>query len=214
MTTPIRVTIVDDHPVVRQGVKNVLAYHPDIEIVGEAESAATLFRDLDEFCPDLILLDIRLPGASGIEITRRLKQQHNWIKIIILTTYDDDEYLSEAIQAGAEGYLLKSASPTVLAAAIRRVAEGERLISPSLMDTMLREFQQMSQGQDDFRAGLTDQELEILAMIADGATNREIAAAMFISEVTAKRKVQEIMEKLGASNRAQAAAEAARRGLV
>ncbi|UCG26047.1 MAG: response regulator transcription factor [Chloroflexota bacterium] len=214
MTTPIRVAIVDDHPVVRQGVKNVLAYHADIEIVGEAENAAGLFRDLNEFCPDLILLDIRLPGASGIEITRRLKRQYNWIKIIILTTYDDDQFLSEAIQAGAEGYLLKSASPAVLAAAIRRVAEGERLISPSLMDTMLREFQQLSQGQEEFRAGLTDQELEILAMIADGATNREIAGAMFISEVTAKRKVQEIMEKLGASNRAQAAAEAARRGLV
>jgi DNA-binding NarL/FixJ family response regulator len=212
--TPIRVLIVDDHPVVRQGVKNVLAYHADIQVVGEAENAAGLFQELDTFSPDLILLDIRMPGASGIEITRRLKNQYNWIKVIILTTYDDDEFLSDAIQAGAEGYLLKSASPTVLAGAIRRVAGGERLISPSLMNSMLREFQEMSQVQDSFRAGLTDQELEILSLIADGATNREIAQSMFISEVTAKRKVQEILEKLGASNRAQAAAEAARRGLV
>jgi two-component system response regulator DevR len=214
MTMPIRVVIVDDHPVVRQGMRNVLAYHADIEIVGEAENAAALFSKLDELSPDLLLLDIRMPGASGIEVTRRLKRQYNWIKVIILTTYDDDQFLAEAIRAGAEGYLLKSASPAVLAAAIRRVADGERLVSPSLMDTMLREFQEMSQVQDETRAGLTDQELEILAKIADGATNREIAGDMFMSEVTAKRKVQEIMEKLGASNRAQAAAEAARRGLV
>ena len=212
--TPIRVLIVDDHPVVRQGVKNVLAYHSDIQVVGEAENATELFRELDNYNPDLILLDVRMPGASGIEVARRLKTQYNWIRIIILTTYDDDEYLADAIQAGAEGYLLKSASPAVLAGAIRRVAQGERLISPSLMDTMLREFQVMAQAQDSGRFGLTDEELEILSLIADGSTNREIAQTMFISEVTAKRKVQEIMEKLGASNRAQAAAEAARRGLV
>ena len=212
--TPIRVFIVDDHPVVRQGVKNVLTYHSDIQVIGEAENGAELFGELDNYNPDLILLDIRMPGASGIEITRRLKNHYNWIKVIILTTYDDDEYLADAIQAGAEGYLLKSASPTVLAGAIRRVAQGERLISPSLMDTMLREFQVMAQAQDSGRFGLTDEELEILSLIADGSTNREIAQTMFISEVTAKRKVQEILEKLGASNRAQAAAEAARRGLV
>ena len=212
--TPIRVFIVDDHPVVRQGVKNVLTYHSDIQVIGEAENGAELFGELDNYNPDLILLDIRMPGASGIEITRRLKNHYNWIKVIILTTYEDDEYLSDAIQAGAEGYLLKSASPAVLAGAIRRVAQGERLISPSLMDSMLREFQEMARTQDSGRFGLTDPELEILSLIADGATNREIAQTMFISEVTAKRKVQEIMEKLGASNRAQAAAEAARRGLV
>jgi len=212
--TPIRVLIVDDHPVVRQGTKHVLAYHRDIQVVGEAENGVELFRNLDHWSPDLILLDIRMPGASGIELTRRLKAKYDWIKVIILTTYDDDEYLSDAIQAGAEGYLLKSASPAVLASSVRRVAHGERLISPSLMDGMLREFQQLARGQDNLRAGLTDEELEILAHIADGATNREIAQAMFFSEVTAKRKVQEIMEKLGASNRAQAAAEAARRGLV
>lgn len=212
--SPIRVLIVDDHPVVRQGMKNVLAYHSDIQVVGEAADGTVLFRELDSLSPDLILLDIRMPGANGIEITRRLKSRYDWIKVIILTTYDDDEYLSGAIQAGAEGYLLKSASPAVLANAIRRVAGGERLISPSLMDSMLREFQEMSQLKDSFRAGLSDEEIEILTHIADGATNREIAQAMFISGATAKRKVQEILEKLGAGNRAQAAAEAARRGLV
>lgn len=212
--TPIRVLIVDDHPVVRQGVRNVLAYHADIHVVGEAENAASLFRDLDSISPDLILLDLRMPGASGIEIARRLKHQYDWIKIIILTTYDDEESLAGAITAGAEGYLLKSASPSLLADAIRRVAEGERLISPSLVDGMLREFQEMSQVQDSQRYGLTDRELEVLSLIANGSTNREIGQAMFISEATAKRKVQEILEKLGASNRAQAAAEAARRGLV
>jgi len=211
---PIRVVIVDDHPIVRQGVKNVLAYYDDIQVVGEAESAIELFRNLDIFSPTLILMDIRMPGSSGIDLTRRVKQKNEGIKVIILTTYDDDEFLVNAINAGAEGYLLKSASPAVLAAAIRRVAQGERLISPSLMDSMLREFQEMSQADNERRSGLTQEELEIVQLIADGATNREIAQKLYVSSVTVKRKVQEIMEKLDASNRAQAAAEAARRGLV
>jgi DNA-binding NarL/FixJ family response regulator len=211
---PIRVVIVDDHPIVRQGVKNVLAYYDDIQVVGEAESAIELFRNLDIFSPTLILMDIRMPGSSGIDLTRRVKQKNEGIKVIILTTYDDDEFLVKAISAGAEGYLLKSASPAVLAAAIRRVAQGERLISPSLMDSMLREFQEMSQADNERRSGLTQEELEIVQLIADGATNREIAQKLYVSSVTVKRKVQEIMEKLDASNRAQAAAEAARRGLV
>ena len=209
---PIRVVIVDDHPVVRQGVRNVLAYHADINLVGEAENAADLFRNLDTLSPDLILLDIKMPGSDGIEVTKRLKRQGDPAKIIILTTYEEEEYLTGAMKAGADGYLLKSSSPSILAAAVRRVYQDERLISPNLMDTLLREFQELSKTQRD--NDLDDTELKIIELVADGATNREIAQKMFVSQATAKRKVQEIMEKLGASNRAQAAAEAARRGLV
>ncbi len=210
----IRVFIVDDHPVVRQGVANVLAYYSDIEVVGEAENAAGLFARIEQAKPDIILLDIRMPGPSGIEITRRLKRDRPEIKVIILTTYDDDEYLVGALQAGAEGYLLKSASPAVLASAIRRVGMGERLLSPSLVDKVMREFQEMAQDKTLSEFNLNEEDLDILSLIADGATNREIAAELFISTVTAKRRVQEILEKMGASNRTQAAAEAARRGII
>jgi len=210
----IRVFIVDDHPVVRQGVANVLAYYSDIEVVGEAENAAGLFTRMAQAKPDIILLDIRMPGPSGIEITRRLKRDWPEIKVIILTTYDDDEYLVGALQAGAEGYLLKSASPAVLASAIRRVGMGERLLSPSLVDKVMREFQEMAQDKTLSEFNLNEEDLEILSLMADGATNREIAAKLFISTVTAKRRVQEILEKMGASNRTQAAAEAARRGII
>lgn len=209
---PTRIVIVDDHPVVRQGVSNMLAYQPDIQVVGEAGNAMAFFRRLEECNPDLVLLDIRLPDQSGIEIAQRLKRERPNIRIIMLTTYDDDEYLFQALRAGAHGYLLKSVSPSVLAAAIRRVAKGERLLSPRLMDSVLREFQEMARERS--RCDLSDEQLRILRLIADGAINKEIAEALFVSEVTAKRKVQEILEILGASNRAQAAAEAARRGLV
>jgi DNA-binding NarL/FixJ family response regulator len=209
---PIRVVIVDDHPIVRQGVSNMLAYQSDIQVVGEAGTAAGFFRHLDECCPDLVLLDIRLPDQSGIEITQRLRRERPDIRIIILTTYDDDEYLFKALQAGAHGYLLKTVSPAAVTSAIRRVANGERLLSPKLVGSVLRGFHEMAQAQA--RRDFSEEQLCILRMIADGATNREIAGALFVSEVTAKRKVQEILEIMGAANRAQAAAEAARRGLV
>lgn len=208
----IRVAIVDDHPVVRQGVRNMLAYQPDIQVVAEATDAASFFQSLDETDVDLALLDIKLPDSSGIEVARRLKKEYPEIRIIILTTYDDEQFLTSALQAGAEGYLLKSVSPAVLTAAIRRVATGERMLSPGLVDTLVRDYQRVSQ--EYSRRDLSEEQLQILRLIAKGATNREIGEETFVSETTAKRKVQEILEILGASNRAQAAAEAARRGLV
>ncbi len=211
---PIRVLLVDDHPIVRQGVRSVLANHPDIEVVGEADGAATLFSSLDSTKPNVILLDIRMPGPSGIEITQRLKREHPEIKIIVLSTYDDDEFLLGALRAGAEGYLLKSASAQVLASAIRQVGQGERLLSPALVTKMMREFEELSKEKSRADSGLTEQELQVLRMIAAGATNKEIAEKLYWSEVTVKRKVQDILEKMGVANRAQAVAEAAKRGLL
>ncbi len=210
----IRVFIVDDHPVVRQGVRSILANHTDIQVVGEAESAASLFSALEASKPDVILLDIRMPGQNGIEATQRLKHEHPEIKVIILTTYDDDEFLFGALRAGAEGYLLKSASNEVLASAIRQVGRGEKLLSPALIDKLMSEFQELAKQKTRADSGLTDQELTVLQMIAAGATNKEIAGKLYWSEVTVKRKAQDIIEKLGAANRAQAVAEATRRGLL
>lgn len=211
---PIRVLIVDDHPVVRQGVRSLLLNHPDIQVVGEAESAATLFAALNGDPPDVILLDVRMPGQNGIEVTQRLKRERGNIKVIILTTYDDDEILFGALRAGADGYLLKSASPEVLAASIRSVANGERLMSPALVDKMMRQFQNLAADKVRADSGLTDQELQVLQSIAAGATNKEIADKLFWSEVTVKRKTQDIFEKLGVANRAQAVGEATKRGLL
>lgn len=210
----IRVMIVDDHPIVRQGVRSVLANHPDIQVVGEADSAATLFAIVDSLKPDVALLDIRMPGQSGIEVTQRLKRDYPDIRVIILTTYDDDEYLFGALRAGAEGYMLKSASQESLADSIRQVARGERLLSPDLVGKMMREFKDLANDKARAESGLTDQELEVLRMIAAGATNKEIAEKLYWSEVTVKRKVQDILEKMGVANRAQAVAEAGKRGLL
>lgn len=210
----IRVFIVDDHPIVRQGVRSVLANHADIQVVGEAESGAGLFANLASLKPDVILLDIRMPGQNGIEITQRLKSERPEIRVIILTTYDDEEFLFGALRAGAEGYLLKSSSSDVLASSIREVGRGERLLSPHLVGKVMREFQELAKEKARSESGLSDQELQVLRMIADGATNKEIAEKLFWSEVTVKRKVQDILEKMGVANRAQAVAEAGRRGLL
>lgn len=211
---PIRVLLVDDHPIVRQGVRSVLANHADIEVIGEADSAAALFAELAVHQPDVILLDIRLPRQHGIETAQHLKRTWPAIKIIILTTYEDEEYLFGALRAGAEGYLLKSAAPETLPAAIRQVAAGERLLSPALMSKVLREFKELARSQSQVDAGLSAPEIEVLHLIAAGATNREIADRLYWSEATVKRKVQDILEKLEVANRPQAVAEAARRGLL
>ncbi len=211
---PIRVLLVDDHPIVRQGVRSVLANHPDIQVVGEADSAQALFATLDTARPNIILLDIRMPGPNGIEITQRLKREHPEIKVIVLSTYDEDEFLLGALRAGADGYLLKSASAQVLASAIRQVGQGGRLLSPQLVGKLMREFQDMAKEKARSDSGLTDQELQVVRLIADGATNKEIAEKLYWSEVTVKRKVQDILEKMGVANRAQAVAEAAKRGLL
>lgn len=210
----IRVFIVDDHPVVRQGVRSILANHADLEVVGEAENAAGLFASIEPLRPDVVLLDIRMPGQNGIETTQRLKREWPALKVIILTTYEEDEFLFGAVGAGADGYLLKSASNEVLASAIRQVGRGEKLLSPALVDKLMTEFQELTRQKTRANSGLTDQELTVLHMIADGATNKEIAEKLYWSEVTVKRKAQDIIEKLGAANRAQAVAEATRRGLL
>ncbi|HKB47885.1 MAG TPA: response regulator transcription factor, partial [Ktedonobacterales bacterium] len=164
--------------------------------------------------PHVVLLDIRLPGATGIEVTRRLRRDYPQARILILTSYDDDEYLVGALEAGAHGYLLKSVSDDALVGAIHAVQRGERLISPALLDRMLRQFAEMRHMQAQSEVGLSDEDLQMLRMVAAGANNEEIAAALCCSTTSAKRKAQVIFEKLGAATRTQAAVEAVRRGLI
>jgi DNA-binding NarL/FixJ family response regulator len=211
----IRVLIVDDHPVVRQGLQSLLSSFPDILVIGEADSCQGGLEQAALLQPDVVLLDIRMPGGvSGIEVTRQLRRQNPTAEILILTAYEDDEYLVQALHAGAHGYLLKSASHETLAKAIRDAHGGRRVLSPSLVDRVLRQFEELGTDREASTPGLSESELEILRLLSQGATNKEIGDMLSYSEATAKRKVGEILSKLGVQNRAQAVAEAMKRGLM
>ncbi len=211
---PIRVLIVDDHPVVRQGLQSLLSNYPDIQVAGEADTGLGALEEAALLQPDVVLLDIRLPGASGMDVARQLRQQNPQARIIILTAYEDDEYLIGALQAGAHGYLLKSTSHQTLAEAIRNAHAGRRVLSPSLVDGVLRQFEELARESLVSQSGLSESEFEILPLLAEGATNKEMAERLYWSEATVKRKIGDTLAKLGVSNRAQAVAEAIRRGLI
>ena len=211
---PIRVLIVDDHPVVRQGLRSLLAGHSDLEIVGEAVDGSEVLPLLAKHPTDVILLDIQMKGQGGIEVARRVRAAHPGIKIVILTTYDDESLLREAMEAGVHGYLLKSVSHETLPDSIRAVMKGEKLLSPNLVSSVVDQYQKLAQTQAQKDAGLTPDELQVLTAIADGSSNKDLAEKFFWSEATVKRRVQEIVEKMGVSNRTQAIAEALRKGWI
>jgi len=213
-TAPIRVLIVDDHPIVRQGLQSLLSNHADIQVIGEANTGPGALAQAADLQPDVVLLDIRMPGASGVDIARQLRAQQPQAKIIIMTAYADDHYLTAALKAGAHGYLLKSASHETLPDAIRDTHAGQRVLSPRLVDGLLREFGELARESLASQSDLSESELGVLRLLAEGATNKEVAERLFWSEATVKRKVADILAKLGASNRAQATAEAVRRGLI
>ena len=210
----IRVVIVDDHPVVRKGLKSLLLQYPEINVIGESDGNKDVLGMIGELNPDVVLMDIRLGNVSGIDLTRRIRRFNDKIYIIILTSYDEKSYLIEAIQAGAHGYLLKSASPETLVETIQEVYAGERCISIELVGQLMEQMEVLTQEQQISRSGLSVGEIQVLQMIADGLGTQEIAQALFLSESTVKRKLHEILEKLGATNRAQAIAEAFKRGLL
>ncbi|MEP7200688.1 MAG: response regulator transcription factor [Chloroflexota bacterium] len=211
---PIKILIVDDHPIVRRGLHSILGDAKDVQVVGEASNGAEALTQIAALKPDLVLMDIRLPGADGVQITRRVRRDHPNVKVIILTTYDDDQHLYNAIEAGAHGFLTKHADYADLAESIRAVAKGERLLSPALVGKVLDRFQQLARAQARQESGLRDDEVELLKLIADGATNKEIGEKLFWSEVTVKRRASEVYSKLDVADRAQAVAEAMRRGLI
>jgi len=210
----IRILVADDHPIVRQGIRSLLALYGDLEIVGEAATGPEVLKQVTQLYPDIVLLDVRMAGTNGVEIARQLRRQHPDLRIIILTTYDDEEYLFGALQVGAQGYLLKDVSLDTLPAAIRAVHEGKRLLSPLLVDKVLHEFQELATEKLRYDTDLSKEDLDILRRIAGGATNREVAQAFHWSEVTVKKKVQVILEKLGVANRTQAVVHAIRKGLI
>lgn len=210
----IRVMIVDDHLVVRRGLRSMLTGAPDVEVVGEATCGREALEQISTLCPDVVLLDIRMPGMDGLTLIRYFTQKVPNLKIIILTMYDDKQFLLEAFRAGAYGYLLKNVSLEELLAALRLVCQGKRLLSEELMDTVLTQFCDLAQRQAQHQFGLSDTEVELLEMVAEGATNRELAERMYWSEATTKRKLSDVYRKLDVFDRAQAVVMAARYGLL
>ena len=211
---PIRVMVVDDHPIVRQGVRSLLSNCPDMELVAESDSATAALTVAPSVQPDVILLDIRMPGMTGVEAVRLLFRQCPRVKILMLSSFDDAAYVNQAIQAGVQGYILKSASDETLAGAVRAAFRGERVLSPPVMDRVVQQAADYSRDRARREAGLSDDDTRILKLLVDGASNPKIAGELYLSETTVKRKLQDVFEKLAVTTRAQAAAEAVRRGLV
>jgi two-component system response regulator DevR len=211
---PIRILVVDDHPVVRQGLRSLLSNHPDLQIIGEVGHAQQALDAARQDCPDVVLLDIRLPGMTGVEVARRLHQDCPQTRIIMLTSYDDDEYLIGALEADVQAYLLKSVSDDTLVWTIRAVHRGERLISPEVLDRVLHQFAQVRHHQIQQEVGLSDQDIQVLRRVAAGASNEEIGRELGWSKASIKRRVQHIFDQLDVTTRTQAAAEAVRRGLI
>lgn len=210
----ISVLLVDDHPVVIEGLRKVLAIAGDIDVTGEAHDAAAAIEQARLLDPDVILLDLRMPGASGVQAVRRMREQSVRSAVIILTSYGDQAYVRQALEAGADGYLLKSTRPEDLIAAIRNAARGRRALSPELIDGVLADLGGLAREQTRSSTGLSEEDLDVLKLAAQGATNREIGEALNKSEIAIKKRLQIIFAKLDVVDRAHAVAESIRRGLI
>ncbi|MFC1994103.1 response regulator [Chloroflexota bacterium] len=208
----IRILLVDDHQVVRDGVRHMLELEDDIKVVGEANGVEEALRQVEALSPDIVLMDIKMPGIDGIEATRKLKEKAPASNVIILTLYD--EYLPQAIEAGAVGYLLKDIKREELIRAIRDVSQGRSPVDPSLTRTLFNSLSDLAKGKAEQHALLSKHEVDLLQIIATGATTREISAQLFMSEATVKRHVRQIFDKLDVHNRSEAIAEAYKRDLI
>ncbi|WP_026415812.1 response regulator transcription factor [Actinomadura oligospora] len=214
----IRVLLADDQALVRAGFRALLAAQPDIEVVGEAGDGEEAIADARRLRPDVILMDIRMPGLDGLEATRRIASDERLgeVRIVILTTFELDEYVFEAVRGGASGFLVKDTEPVELIHAVRVVADGDALLSPSVTRRLIAEFAtrtrpaHVSPRLND----LTDREREVLGLVGEGLSNEEIAARLVVSPATAKTHVSRAMVKLGARDRAQLVVHAYESGLV
>jgi DNA-binding NarL/FixJ family response regulator len=218
MTEPIRILLVDDQRLMREGLRILLELEPDLEIAGEAENGEAALAAYGALQPDVVLMDVRMPGMDGVEATWRLRECWPQARVIILTTFDDDEYIFEGLRAGALGYLLKDVSGQDLAEAVRTVAGGGALIQPSVARKVVAEFARVAgparQAADGLPEPLSDREREILALLAHGLSNPEIAERLNLAQGTVKNYVTAILQKLGARDRTQAAIRARELGLI
>ncbi|MFD0314101.1 response regulator [Streptomyces flavalbus] len=212
MADPIKVLLVDDHQVVRRGLRTFLEVQDDIEVVGEAADGAGGVALAEELRPDVVLMDIKMPGMDGVEALRRLRELDNAARVLIVTSFTEQRTVVPALRAGAAGYVYKDVDPDALAGAIRSVHAGHILLQPEVATALLS---QEETGGGQGRGGtLTDREREVLGLIADGRSNREIARALILSEKTVKTHVSNILMKLDLADRTQAALWAVRHGVT
>ena len=214
MTEPISVLLVDDHAVVRQGVRAFLATQHDLVVVGEASSGAEAVQLAARYVPDVVLMDLVLPGLDGIEATRQVKRVSPRTQVVVLTSFHDDQHIFPALRAGAISYLLKDASADALADALRQAARGEAILHPRVAARLVRELQGGLRETLNPFTDLSDRELEVLRLIAGGHSNAEIALRLILSEKTVKGHVSNILGKLQLADRTQAAVYAWREGIV
>ncbi len=207
----IRILIVDDHLVVREGLRTILEIAPDLDPVGEASGGAEAVELAGELLPDVVLMDLRMPGVDGIEAIKQIKALHPAVEVVILTTYDDDEYIVRGLRAGARGYLLKDTGRRVLFETIRAAARGESLLPSAVVTKVVAHLAEPK----SVEAGiLSAREMQVMELLVQGATNKEIAARLHIVERTVKAHVTSILNKLGVNSRAEAVAVALCKGIL
>jgi DNA-binding NarL/FixJ family response regulator len=210
--TPITVFLLDDHEIVRRGVRELIEAEPGLSVIGEASTAAEALQRIPAVRPDVAVLDVRLPDGSGVEVCREVRSQIPTLACLMLTSFSDDDALFEAIMAGASGYVLKQIRGNDLITAIRRVARGESLLDPTVTTKVLHRLRHPSE-EDERLAKLTPQERRILDLIAEGATNRQIGTELHLAEKTVKNYVSNMLMKLGMSRRTEAAVFAVKAGV-
>lgn len=213
--TTIRVLIVDDQALIRQALKTLLDLEGGIEVVGEAADGLAALEMVSETQPDVALVDVRMPRMDGVELVGRLAAEHPRVAAVILTTFDDDEYIFDGLRAGARGYLLKDASSEELVTAIEKASRGEVFLGGQVASKVVEEFGRLSSSPSERHPGsesLSERELEVLRLVASGASNREIAKKLYITEGTVKNHISSVLRKLGFRDRTQAALYAAERG--
>lgn len=212
--TKQRLLLVDDHEVVRLGLRALLEHHPQFEVVGEAANSKETMEMVEAIKPDIVLLDIRMPGVSGVEVCEEITQKYPDVRVIILTSYAEDEMLFSAIRAGASGYVLKQIGGDGLIRAIEAVGRGEALLDPAVTQRVFQEVRRaVKEEEASAFVNLSQQEKHVLLLVSEGKTNREIAKALYLGEGTVRNYVSSILSKLGVSNRAEAAAYAVEHSL-
>ncbi len=211
---PISIVIVDDHEIIRRGVRDWLETHDEFNVVGMAESGATAVRLVEEHVPDVVLMDLVMPEMDGVEATRQVKQASPRTQVVVLTSYHDDEHIFPALQAGALSYVLKDIKMEDLGEVVRQAARGEAALNPRVAARVIQELDIANRKASNPVAELTPREMELLKMIAQGSSNSAIAAELFISEHTVKGHVSNILNKLQLADRTQAAVYAWQQGIV
>ncbi len=208
---PIRVALVDDHRIVRRGLRSFLEAFPDIAIVGESSSGEAVLEQVEDWLPDVVIMDLLMPGGmDGIETTRRVRSMTPHTQIVVLTAHTDDARVVAALRAGAIGYVRKDAEPEMLLAAVRAAARGQSMLDPAVAGTVLQELVSST----EIRRDLTERELDVLRLLAHGRTNREIAEELVLGEETVKTHVGNILAKLQLAHRTQAVVHAFKEGLI